>query len=147
MKKSATVYKKTHGWYLHSSSQTTDGVWISSSPYLRLPADSTLVTLGEAAIQVVEASTSPVEHPTDWSGLFAPMLELAGAQSWRAFKNGAKCCGLEYEGNRLSITPHRSLGPNQGFEPVLHQTVVLPVDSTPEQIGAALERAFLACDS
>jgi len=147
MSKSGTAYKKTDGLYLHSSSQTTDGVWIASHPFRKLEANSTAAAMGEAVIQVIEASTSPVEHPTSWGDLFTPMLELAGAKSWRAFKKDAKCCGLEMEGEQLRITPQRSLGPNQGFEPILQETVEIPFAASPDQIGAALERAFLTCES
>ena len=146
MNKLAGIFKKTDGWYLASSSQTTAGVWIDSPPSLKLEVNATAAAIGEAAIQVIQASKSPVKHPSNWDDLPNPMFELAGVKSWRAFEKGAKYCTLEVVSERLHITPHRSLGPNRGFEPVPQATVDVPFHSSPEQIGTAVATAFLACE-
>jgi hypothetical protein len=144
--KVAQAFKRADGFYFGSSSQTTVGVWIGSPPELKLEVNATAAAIGDAVIQVIHASKSPVPHPSNWDDLPNPMLDLAGVKSWRAFEKGAKCCSLEMENEELRLIPHRRLGPNRGFEPILNATVEVSSHSTPEQIGAAIATAFLACE-
>jgi len=147
MMKIGTAYKKGTGVYLHSSSQTTAGVWVASSPFLKVETAATEAAEGEAVIAVLNASKESVPHPAreEWGQVFAPMLNLAGASSLGAFEKDAVCCGLEVEDGQLSIIPHRKRGRNQGYEPIMPKMVKLAFDSSPSEIGAALEEGFVRC--
>lgn len=147
MMKGATAYKKSDGIYLHSSSQTSAGVWVATTPFLKVGVDDTPVAEGTAVLAVLNASRVSVPHPKqeEWSGVFAPMLQLAGVKSLKAFEKDAVCCGLEVEEGQLSIIPHRKLGPNQEYEPIAAKTVKLPFDSPLADVGAALEEGFSRC--
>jgi hypothetical protein len=147
MMKGATAYKKDNGIYLHSSSQTTAEVWIATAPYLKVGVEDAPVAKGEAVIAVLNASTKGIQHPkqAEWSGVFAPMLELAGVKSLKVFEKDAVCCGLEVQEGQLSIIPHRKLGPNKGYEPIAAKTVKLAFASPPAEVGAALEEGFSRC--
>jgi hypothetical protein len=147
MMKAATAYQKSDGIYLHSSSQTTAGVWVANSPFLKVGVDDSQSAKGHAVVAVVNASSKGIPHPKqeEWSGVFAPMLELAAVKSLKAFEKDAVCCGLEVEEERLSIIPHRKLGRNQGYEPIADKTVKLAFGSSAVEIGAALEEAMSRC--
>jgi hypothetical protein len=145
MMKAATVYRRSSALLLHSSSKTTAGLWIATAPFLRVESGSAQAAKGEAALAVLNASQEGVPHPTNWSGLVAPLLELAGVKSWATFMKGAACLNLEVEGEQLKVIPNRNLGPKEGFEPVPENAVELPFPSSPGQIGAALEEALARC--
>jgi len=145
--KSATVYKRKDSWYFHSSSQTTVGVWIASPPFLKLSDTNPSTTLGEAALTVLNASCSSVPHPNQdqWDEIFQPMLELANVRSERQFERGTKCLGLDTEGEWLTIEPMINEGPTKGFSRISAKAVRLTLESSPRDIGEALQQAALSC--
>src|SRR5260221_2028914 len=103
--KSATVYKRSDGWYFHSDSQTTAGVWIATPPFLKRSATESSMALGEAALVALNASCASVPHPIQWDGIFQPMFDLANVREWGQFTADAKCLGLEADGEWLTINP------------------------------------------
>lgn len=141
----AVAYKRHDDLFLHSSSRTTAGVWIASSPFIKVESDSTLFSKGEALIKILNASQENVPHPTNWSGLIGPLLELAGVKTWSTFMKKARCLNLEADSGQLKIIPNRNLGPKSGFEPNQANSIELPFSSSTDQIGAALEEGFSRC--
>ncbi len=96
-------------------------------------------------METLNASEEGVPHPTNWSGLLAPLLEIAGVKAWSTFTKGAKSLDLEAEGGRLKVVPTRNLGPREGFEALPEQTVELPLLSPPDKIGESLDEAMARC--
>lgn len=133
---SAKVYQRNGMWLLHSDCKTTDGLWIASDPFLRsngYPHD-----LGKCLLETLNASKEGIPHPTTWNGIFSPALDLAGVKSWNVFANGALLIGAELNGDHVTLTPHRNLGPRVGFEPIEEEALHLSADATPEEYGLAL---------
>jgi hypothetical protein len=95
--------------------------------------------LGNAACAVLNASQESIRHPKqeEWSGVAAPMLELAGVKSWATFMRNTACLSLEDEGGQLKVIPHRNMGPKEGFEPVPARAIELGIESSPAEIGTA----------
>jgi hypothetical protein len=143
--KAATAYKKGNALYLQSLSRTTAGVWIATVPFVKVEMGSTPSAKGETVIKLLNASQDGAPHPTHWSGLIAPLLELAGVKSWASFMKNAISLNLEAEGERLTIIPSRNLGSKEGFEPVPENAIMVPFSSPPDQIGEALDKALASC--
>lgn len=144
----ATAYKKPDGIYLHSNSETTTlGLWLSSAPFLRVEPEESLNVKGLAVLAVLKASANGLPHPKEeeWGSFFAPMLKLAGAKSLRAFETNARCCALELEEHEVRIIPHKKLGRKRNYETISSEAVRMPIESSPEEIGAALEEGFRRC--
>ncbi|MFO0907107.1 MAG: contact-dependent growth inhibition system immunity protein [Isosphaeraceae bacterium] len=146
MTKQAVAYSKDQVYYIHASSRTTAGMWIATPPFLKVAADGDVKALGDAILQALNASTDPVPQPTNWSGLIAPLLELAGVKSWGTFMRRAKCLEVGMDGEKLRLTPNRNLGSKEGFEASPSKAVELPVTSSPEQVGTAVEEAMNRCE-
>lgn len=146
--KSATVYKKKDGLYLHSYSPTTVGVRISTPPFIRIRLDDTAESKSAAVRSVLEAAMArTVPHPAqeEWDGVFAPMLSLAGVKTLTEFERDARCCGLESDEGQLRIIPHQKLGRKRNYEGLTAETVTLPIASSPDEIAEALEEGFRRC--
>jgi hypothetical protein len=140
---SAVAYRRKRKWYFHSEIKTTDGVWVATHPFLSSEQES--LDVGDRAKQALAKSTEGVSHPIDWSGLFTPMLDLAGVKSWSSFSRGAELVGIEMEGNSIKLIPHRNLGPNEGFEPIVGDAIHLPSDASCEDIGNAIIALATRC--
>ncbi len=142
MMQRATVYSRSGSVLMHASSRTTDGVWILSEPCLRLDDDSSNEELGEAVRRVLAGSSSPVRHPTQWKGLFEPMLRVAGVKSWKAFSKNTLCVQVELDGDRLELIPTNNLGVDEGFEPneVKKKSATMPCGA--EALGALVREAI-----
>jgi hypothetical protein len=144
--KTATVYKRRNSLLLHSNSQTTSGVWIAAPPFVKLDAHEEPATIGQAVIKTLEASQASVSHPTKWDRLFEPMLEIAGVKSWAGFIKGASCVEIDLENGRLTISPNKNNGAQEGFTPSQGKDIHLPADASPHEVGMALDRAFSLCE-
>jgi hypothetical protein len=146
--KTATAYVRNSLLYLHSCSKTSAGVWIATDPFVRIENGAAREEKGEVAVRVLEASRDGAPHPTNWSGLIAPLLGLAKVKSWKVFMKGAACLNLELEDNKgrvLRVIPCRNLGPEDGFEPIQTQAIDLLFPASLDRIGAALESAIPHC--
>lgn len=147
MIKAATVYKRPDGFYLHSESQTTAGIWLATAPFLRIALDASSRTMGEAIAEALAGSQYSIEHPTKWSdNPILPMLEIAGVKSWTVFAGDALCVSIQLSQTTLTVTPERNLGPKEGFEPIPGVACILPFPSPNEEIRMALEQAFNRCE-
>jgi len=58
--KHAAVYLRSNGYFLHSDSQATSGVWIASPPFLTFPLNVSVGSLGQAVLDVLAASKDNV---------------------------------------------------------------------------------------
>ena len=143
--KHGTVYKRARGLYFHSDSETTAGVWIATAPYLQVSLDSGHAAIGDAVMRVLEASQQGIEHPTEWRGLFDPLLDLAKVNSWSVFMRNARLVSLELEHGALKVVPHRNLNAKEGFESIDEQAVEVSLEDGEEELGMALEEAFGRC--
>jgi hypothetical protein len=144
--RAATAYCLGDGWYFHSESRTTSGVWIATCPYLRVDRDAPNSEKGRALIEALNKSQASVEHPSDWTGFFDPMLRLAGQRSWVSFAQDAACLGIEEQDGVIRILPKRNLGPKEGFEPIPEQRVAVPLSSPYKEIGDTLELSLKHCE-
>ncbi len=139
--KKATSYKRGQRVFTHANSSTTAGVWILELP--ALVADATDVKLvGQQVAQAIQASKQGVPHPTSWKGLFDPVLSLAGVKSWSTFAKSARCVGLEWETDCVSIVSTENLGADGGFNDTERNNLPAAVLSDPQALGSALLAAF-----
>jgi hypothetical protein len=145
MMKHAIAYKRRDGWYLHSSSETADGVWVATQPFLKLAAEATLRDIGDAVLAALDASRQNVAHPKEWNGIFKPMLDLAGVKSWSTFMQGSLCLRIEASEGILAITPTKNLGPKEGHLPFDDKVVRLPDSKQPDAIGTGMQSAISHC--
>src|SRR5262245_55043422 len=106
-----TAYQRDNGYYVHSNSQTTCGVWIATHPFLKLPPDALPYDLGVAVQDAVKASTVGIAHPENWHLVADPLPELAGVRSWTTFMKSARCVSIEASGGSIELRPNKNCGP------------------------------------
>ena len=123
-------------------SKTAAGVWIGTPPFVHIDDDVSPWELGTAVADALFASKSEVPHPTDWKGLLAPLLQVAGVKSWKTFMQGAQCVGIDNEDGRIRVISCRNRGPKKGFEEMLDTVVELPSTASMEVLGKAIEEAI-----
>ncbi len=141
MAKQATVYLRKSQYLIHAMSQTTAGVWILSEPCTALASTQSDRELGTAVGAALDASRTGVPHPTEWKGVFDPMLRLAGVKTWNAFATGAASADVEHDGVRIAVVPATIERPRDGFRPDRGRTIVLQGTSA-EELGAAVRAAL-----
>lgn len=141
----ATAYKRGSEYYVHSDRQTTSGVWIASSPFLKLQSSEPVEVLGTAIQTALAASQTNVDHPKDWDAVEYPLPEMAGVKSWTSFMRQALCVSLRLTDSILTIAATKNKGPTVGFEP-LDKSVTVSSMSPPEEIGRAMLEALSLCE-
>src|SRR5262249_32864040 len=99
------------------------------------------------ALAALSASVQGVPTPLDDDDLVGSILALAGVRSWATFMERAKCVGLHVQDNKLTIMPHKKRSrPKGALQGIAGQSIVLPADATPEEIGQAIEEVFNRCE-
>jgi hypothetical protein len=119
---------------------TTAGLWIASPPFLS--SDDEVLSMGECLAQSLNASVEGVPHPTEWDGVFRPILELARVKSWNVFAKGAFLVGIEAESDEITLTPHRNLGAKDGFESIPEKNMTLSAKASAQELGDALSEVI-----
>ena len=70
----------------------------------------------------------PIAHRNqdEWKGFFQPFLKASEVRSHKAFMKDAQRVSVREREADLKITPHRNLGPKEGFEPTSAEIQILP---------------------
>jgi hypothetical protein len=131
--RAATIYERKGRLYIHSSSQTTAGVWIINAPVLAVDKKD-IDEVGRALSECLAASRAGVPHPKSFTNLFGPVLSLAGVKSLSTFVKSARCVEVETsDGATVTLIPTRNV--HDGFAPLsIRMEAALGAD---EALGSA----------
>lgn len=140
--KLATVFRRRAHFIIHPSSCSTDGLWIGSEPYVRLPVDCTDGQLGATLLSALESSKTGVPHPTEWKGLLEPLLQAAGVKSWGAFAKNAVCVLVSEEADNIELVPTVNLGAREGFEEDEEKKKSMAIPVGPDALGTHVREAI-----
>lgn len=144
--KSSVIYRRKDGWYIHSESKTSTGAGIASPPYIKQPATVGAFELGSEVFHALQDSGQAVPpYPKDWNAVFAPMLELAGVQTWGQFMKGAPSLGVQLDDGGIEIISMRNDG-RGNYVAVDAAPIVIAADASPLQLGEAILRALELCE-
>lgn len=142
MERSASAYLRNGIIYLHSLSKTINGVWVLSKPVIKVDFLNDTDKLSQAVNEVLEGSEIGIAHPTSWSGLFDPMLEVSGIKSKKTFYKGAKVVLIDSSDlTDINFTPTKFLNSSEGFQPI--EDKKLKVSG---KTGEALVKCFELCE-
>lgn len=133
------VFLTADAWLVVSMSQTTYGVWAANFRVIRLPADCTDENLGDAVLEMLAQSQQRMPHPTDWADFNRRYLDSLGVKNLNTFESASKLISVESDGSRLTLTPNRHRGRQQGYEPLKTKTSV--TDLTATVVGQSVRAA------
>lgn len=108
----ATIYRRGDSFFVASSDQTTDGVWIHSGSVECVDGVDP-EAIGSALMRQLDRSTLGVPHPRQdqWTAQrrrgLDPIIALAKLRSWRSFIRDAALAGVKRDGDTVRITPEQ----------------------------------------
>ena len=132
----ANVFLTADAWLVVSMSQTTYGVWVANFHVIRLPADGADENLGDAVLEMLAQSQQRVPHPKDWINFNRRYLDSLGVKNLNKFEAESKLIAVESDGSRLTLTPNRHRGRQQGYEPLKSKVSV--ADMNAAAVGRAI---------
>jgi hypothetical protein len=145
--KRASVFDRDGLWYFQPTSRTVTGLWIYTPPVVQLDKAASPQQKYEAAIQVLNACKHGLPVPDPNESHFSELLEVAKVGSWSVFAKKAKCIGVAMENDQIIVTPWQKMKRYKGaFEPVPEKAIIMPANSSPEEVGAAIEEAMSRCE-
>lgn len=108
MSRAAGAFFRRDAIYIISSSESTGGMWLSVGPVFKVPRDAEAPTLGQAALDALNASRRNVPVPDDLTG--KEMLEPFGFKNRSVLTKGAKYVVVVVvgDGPSVTVTPTRS---------------------------------------
>jgi hypothetical protein len=142
----SVVFRRPYGWYVHTESRTSNGLWFASSPFLRISSDADAATLGDTVRSALAASQPLADEPADSRAVFQPMLKLADERSWLKFAKDSASVGVRDDAVNVVLTPSHFEGRDKCFVSLSDQEITLPAAPTREELGEALMRAAELCD-
>ena len=139
--KSAAVYRRNSHYFVHANLRTPAGFWIASVPASLLPVTLSAEELGASIIGVLAGSVQAPSGDT-------PLLAIAKVRSWRALQRSAALCNVWRSTAGFVVEPTRnggSAGDGRGYHPLSDQSVAVPAEDGPGDLGAAVVAAFERC--
>ncbi len=149
MLKFATIYLYGDSLYFHPLSETTQGGWIATGPFIKVKSECIAIAKGKFALEVLEASREAIPHPASAECHEAPLLELAGQKSLETFWSESKRLSLDVEGDLLKVVPVAKYNPSIGRGGIGYnpdQIIELPRNASAREIGLAIEEALRRCE-
>jgi len=138
-KRSAMIYHRGAHFLAYPMSRTTDGVWISAEPVLKLDERASEEDIASIILRCLERSRLNVPHPTDWGSVVTPLLEQAGVKSWRMFVRDASCVTIDVDdGGTLVVIPMEK-GPKGEFRGQLSSALSFRTDEM-KDLGSAVRK-------
>jgi hypothetical protein len=115
---------------------------LETGPVLRVDLGEDTARLGEAALEALERSLTPVPWPKNWDAHSAPFLKTMGVNTWEELERDTVTIVAEEKEGLMSFMPYRSLGPGEGWDVIEEKVFSIPAGSPPEAIGEAVRRAL-----
>ncbi|MEU5722779.1 hypothetical protein ABZ783_13250 [Micromonospora sp. NPDC047738] len=127
----------------HSSSLTTDGMWIANGVFDVLDESVDARDLGAAVRRMLAASRTGLPSPDLRGGPspFAPVLDALGLRSWTSYAKGTRHVDVEQDADAVLVSPTRNGGAREGFVGLAEHAVRL-TDPGDAELGAALRAAL-----
>jgi hypothetical protein len=149
-RKSAAVYRRGDHYFVHANSMTDAGFWIASMPAMLLPVSSSVEALGAVVADTLAAGAVRVPTPSreEYRAVHAPLLKVAGLRSWSTLQRSAALCNIWQAANAVLVEPTRNggtAGDDKGYHPLSDQSVAVPAEFSPSELGLAIVAAFQRC--
>jgi hypothetical protein len=140
--KIANVYERKGVLFIRASSQTTTGVWIDDGPCFSSQLSASSEEVGRVVLTTLASSQTGIPHPKSWTHLNEPLLKASGVKTWSTFGKSARCVDVK-QAEFIAVTPTKNGGKDGGgFVSVTSHVETLPSNSTAEDVGDAVKRAF-----
>jgi hypothetical protein len=144
----AAVFLREADYLVEPNSRTDTGLWLSADPVTRLPRPVTAAELGSAVRRALATSRQGLPHPANWRRFPSSLLRVARLQSWAALQRTADRCEVQVSEAGVLAVPCANggtRGDERGYHSLEEQAVVVPVDGSDEDLGAAVLLALAAC--
>ena len=148
--KFAGAYRFSDRTVLHSQGRLPGWTMIACDPYITLPRDAAAEDVGRAVQSVVAGFRPQVPDPADFKQVTAAFVRGVGARSNKQLQESSIACNLSERNAQLEFEPCHNggtSGDTKGFQPIPGARFSLSANSTPAEIGAALDRCFALCTS
>jgi hypothetical protein len=139
--KHASAYLRNGRVFLNPISETTKGFLITWDPLVISSEDD--AELGRKVLSALSQSTVNVPHPEAFGVRSKAIAKAAGARSYEAFADLAKCVMIAQNDDEVILTPTKNGGPRKRF---LHLKTKIRCQPVDEEVTHALRTAFDACE-
>jgi hypothetical protein len=148
----ASAYRLDDRIIIHANTQTVAGFYVNRDPFIMLDARASVGEIGHAILRAFDAAQfdAPIPIAADLKPLTQRRLKAAGVKSERQLQMRAVHCLVTRTANEIAIMPTHNggtRGDERGFHFRVEQVIVIALNSSPAQIGAAVLDGFARCTS
>jgi len=140
----AGVYETKNELIFCSNAQTTEGLNLSTHPYIHLKKESNTTDVVSAIQKVIASNQFGVPHPkqNEWGKFSKSHLDGLGMKSLAVLHKKASYCSINEDGESFIFCPTRNGGQAGGYEFLPDMNKSVPKSASPEQIVTALKDAL-----
>ncbi|RDC58438.1 hypothetical protein DU508_00065 [Pedobacter chinensis] len=139
----STAYLFKEYVYIHSSNETTAGVWLMSEPVYKVEKND-IELIGVKIKEALSSSKTGIPHPTNFKGLTDPLLNQANVKSYNTFAKNALCISINSDGQFIRLIPRVNNGPKGGYTAIEEQAEKLE-NPDPKELGEMILKVFGYC--
>lgn len=145
--KHTTVYLAADGVvHVDPMNVTPAGVHVSAQRIRRL-AQPPEAELGAAVLASIQEAGQRVPHPAtqaEWSTGTRAWVKAMSRKSFRQVMRDFVAANLTATDGTISVEPTTNLGTSGGFQPLDHEPTLISTNSSPAEIGRAVQSALMA---
>ena len=140
--KRAEILKLKGGKFIiHPVNTLKGGGGIASPPYM-IEENLTCEEVAQKLLSALEQSIIDAPRPLDWKAWQKHHLKSMGVRSMKELHDGSINIGVFTKNDSYYISPSINKGPKEGFHGATKDRIIIPLESTLEELKTALEEAF-----
>lgn len=143
--KSASILKFSTGKIIiHSKSRIKDGPSYATPPYF-IEQHLSYKEIAERLLEALKYSLDDAPEPLDWKFFRKGYLKKMEVKTMKALHDGSINIGVFTKDGNYYISPTKNMGSREGFQGDIKDRIIIPLDSSLEELSKALEEAFKRC--
>lgn len=141
MKRAGILKLKGNRFIIHPINTLSGGGGVASEPFIigeRLSNEE----IAEKVLKSLENSMIDAPRPLDWKAWQKHYLKSIGVKSLKELHDGSLSIGVFTKDGKYHISPTVNKGARDGFQGATVDRIVIPLDSSVEELAEALKEAF-----
>ena len=126
---------------IHPINTLKGGGGIASPPYM-IEENITYADIAKKLISALEYSITDAPRPLDWKAWQKHYLKSIGVKTMKELHDGSLNVGVFTKDGNYYISPSINMGSKQGFQGAVKDRIVIPLNSSIDELAKALEEAF-----
>jgi DNA modification methylase len=126
--KRVSILIKKDTYVIYPQSQTVDGIWLASKPFIFLPIFTPQFEIAQNILIALRNSQFHIANPTNWKKQEDEYLNSIKERSLKQLHETTKMCEIEQKKEEITIFPMINKGKNDGYENAKNKEISVSIN-------------------